>query len=308
MDKGIVVKSTGSWHIVRAGDRLVRCRLKGNFRIRGIKNTNPVAVGDRVTFELTGGDQGLITFIHERKNYIIRKAINLSRETQILAANVDQVLLMITLDHPETPLEFVDRFLLSAEAYHICSILLINKTDLYGNDRLDRLEEVRRIYENAGYRVVEISVKEDFHLDKVYQLLQHKLSLIAGNSGVGKSSLINRLCPGLNLKTNEISDYHLSGKHTTTFPEMIEISPGSYIIDSPGIRGFGVIDLDRNEIGLYFTDIFRLSRHCQFYNCTHIHEPKCAVIEACKAGELHESRYRSYVKLFTESDQKYRIT
>jgi ribosome biogenesis GTPase len=308
LNTGIIVKTTGSWHAVKTGDQLVLCRLKGNFRIRGIKNTNPIAVGDRVTFELTDKDRGLITLIHERKNYIIRKAINLSRETQILAANVDQVLLMITLDFPETPLEFVDRFLISAEAYHICCILVINKTDLYGTGKLDRLEEVRKIYEYAGYMVIDVSVTENIHLERVRQLLQNRLSLIAGNSGVGKSSLINHFCPGLNLKTNDISSYHQSGKHTTAYPEMVEINPGTYVIDSPGIRGFGVIDIERNEIGLYFTDIFRLSRHCQFYNCTHIHEPNCAVIEACKAGVLHESRYRSYIKLFSDSDLKYRIT
>lgn len=308
MKQGIVVKTTGSWHTVKAGSELIKCRLKGNFRIRDIKNTNPVAVGDQVTFDLTGRDSGLITKIHDRKNYIIRKATNLSRETQIMAANVDQVLLMITLDFPETPLEFVDRFLISAEAYHIPCILLINKTDLYSSVHLDRLQEVRRIYEYAGYSVIDLSITGNIHLDQVMQVMHNKLSLIAGNSGVGKSTLINYFCPGLNLKTNDISWYHLSGKHTTTYPEMVEISPGTCIVDSPGIRGFGVTDLNRNEIGLYFTDIFNLSRNCQFYNCTHIHEPNCAVLEACRAGILHESRYRSYFKLFSENDHKYRVT
>lgn len=271
-----------------------------------MKNTNPVAVGDYVVFELTDKDFGLITKISERKNYIIRKATNLSRETQIMASNVDQVLLMITLDFPETPLEFVDRFLISAEAYHIPSILLINKIDLYDSFKMARLDEVREIYEYAGYQVLALSVLRNTDLAPVKQLIQGKLSLIAGNSGVGKSSLINALCPGLHLKTDAISEYHQSGKHTTTYPEMIEINPGTYIIDSPGIRGFGVIDLKSNEMGLYFTDIFKLSKDCQFYNCTHIHEPGCAVIEACKKGILHESRYRSYYKLFTDNPQKYR--
>ncbi len=308
MNKGIVVKTTGSWHLVRTGDKLVRCRLKGNFRIREIKNTNPVAVGDQVELETDDQDYGTITKIYERKNYIIRKSINLSRETQILAANVDQVLLMITLRFPETPLEFVDRFLVSAEAYHIPCILLINKTDLYDAERMHWLEEVRAIYEYAGYKVMDISVEKHIHLEMVRDQLQDKLSLIAGNSGVGKSSLINRLCPGLQLKTNEISSFHLAGKHTTTYPEMIEISKGTFIIDSPGIRGFGVTELQKNEIGLYFNDIFKLSRNCQFYNCTHVHEPGCAVMEACKDGILHESRYRSYLKLFTGENQKYRTT
>jgi ribosome biogenesis GTPase / thiamine phosphate phosphatase len=308
LNKGIVVKTTGSWHLVRTGDKLVRCRLKGNFRIREIKNTNPVAVGDQVELETDDQDYGTITKIYERKNYIIRKSINLSRETQILAANVDQVLLMITLRFPETPLEFVDRFLVSAEAYHIPCILLINKTDLYDAERMHWLEEVRAIYEYAGYKVMDISVEKHIHLEMVRDQLQDKLSLIAGNSGVGKSSLINRLCPGLQLKTNEISSFHLAGKHTTTYPEMIEISKGTFIIDSPGIRGFGVTELQKNEIGLYFNDIFKLSRNCQFYNCTHVHEPGCAVMEACKDGILHESRYRSYLKLFTGENQKYRTT
>ncbi len=306
MDKGIVIKTTGSWHMVRSGDRSIRCRLKGTFRKLGMKNTNPVSVGDHVFFELTDKEFGLITKISERKNYIIRKAINLSRETQIMASNVDQVLLMITLDFPETPLEFVDRFLISAEAYHIPSILLINKTDLYDSFKMARLDEVREIYEYAGYQVLALSVLRNTDLVPVKQLIQGKLSLIAGNSGVGKSSLINALCPELHLKTNAISEYHQSGKHTTTYPEMIEINPGTYIIDSPGIRGFGVIDLKSNEMGLYFTDIFKLSKDCQFYNCTHIHEPGCAVIEACNKGILHESRYRSYYKLFTDNPQKYR--
>lgn len=308
MNKGIVVKTTGSWHTVRSGNQSIPCRLKGSFRIRDIRNTNPVAVGDQVIFELTDREYGIITKISERKNYIIRKATNLSHETQIMAANVDQVLLMITLDFPETPLEFVDRFLISAEAYHILSVLLVNKTDLYTAEKLAWLEEIRKIYNYAGYTVIDMSVSRKIHIEQVKELIQGKLSLIAGNSGVGKTSLINNLCPGLNLKTNDISSYHLAGKHTTTYPEMIEIFPGTYIIDSPGIRGFGVTDLDRNEIGLYFTDIFNLSKDCQFYNCTHIHEPGCAVTEACKKGILHESRYRSYYKLFTSSDQKYRLS
>lgn len=308
LKKGIVVKTTGSWHTVRSGDQVVNCRLKGNFRIREIKNTNPVAVGDQVTFELTGSNHGIITRIHERKNYIIRKATNLARETQILAANIDQVLLMITLEFPETPLEFVDRFLVTAEAYHVKTVLLINKTDLYGAEVLSRMDEVRNIYAYAGYTVVDLSVQEGLHMEQVRYLIEGKLNLIAGNSGVGKSTLINRLCPGLNLKTDAISSYHLSGKHTTTYPEMIAVSPDTYIIDSPGIRGFGLTDLERSEIGLYFTDIFRLSKDCHFYNCTHLHEPDCAVMKAVQQGILHASRYRSYRKLFMDSDQKYRIT
>ena len=276
--------------------------------MHNIRNTNPVAVGDHVTFEVTDNETGVITEIHERSNYIIRKATNLSYETQIMAANVDQVILMFTLDFPETPLEFVDRFLLSAETYHIRCILVINKVDLYGKEKLLWLEGVRKIYEYAGYSVIDISVTNNMNTSRVHELLQNKLTLIAGNSGVGKSSLINHLCPGLDLKTNNISTYHLSGKHTTTYPEMIEIKEGTRVIDSPGISGFGLTNLNKNEITLYFPDIFNLSKYCQFYNCTHIHEPNCAVIEACKAGILHESRYRSYFNIFNDIDHKYRIT
>lgn len=302
----MVVKTTGSWHTVKDDNLFIHCRLKGNFRMRNLKNTNPVAVGDLVGYEITDKDTGVINQIHDRKNYIIRKSTNLSKENQILAANIDQVLLMFTLDYPETPLEFVDRFLVSAEAYHIPCHLLINKSDLFHSERLQWLEEVKSIYHKAGYQVFEISVKTGDHMPEVYDLLQNKLSLIAGNSGIGKSSFINYFCPGLNLKTNDISWYHESGKHTTTYPEMVSVNENSFIIDSPGIRGFGIADLDKNEIGLYFTDIFKLSKNCQFYNCTHIHEPDCAVIQAVQTGDLHESRYRSYYNIFTDSQQKYR--
>jgi ribosome biogenesis GTPase len=259
-----------------------------------------------MSFEISNKDTGTITKIMERKNYIIRKSTNLSRESQIMAANIDQVMLMFTLDYPETPLEFIDRFLISAEAYHIRSILLINKVDLYGEKQLTWMRDVERMYEYAGYTVISTSLTTGLNINKVRNLMLNNLTLIAGNSGVGKSSLINYLCPGLNLKTNDISWYHQSGKHTTTYPEMIEITDNSFVIDSPGIRGFGLTDLDKNEIGIYYTDIFNLSKNCQFNNCTHIHEPNCAVINAYKKGILHESRYRSYYNIFHDTDQKYR--
>jgi ribosome biogenesis GTPase len=303
---GIVIKTTGSWHTVKTVDKQILCKLKGTFRTHNIKNTNPLAVGDHVTVELTNDKNGIITSIEKRKNYIIRKATKLSRETQIIAANLDQVMLMFTIDFPETPLEFVDRFLVSAEAYHIPCILLINKTDLYDHEAINSLNEAIRIYEFAGYTVIPLSVVKGQNTQKVESLLHNKLTLLSGNSGVGKSSLINHLCPGLNLKTNSISSYHQSGKHTTTYPEMLEIGQNTFIIDSPGIRGFGLTGLEKNEIGLYFTDIFRLSKECRFYNCTHIHEPGCAVIEAVKNGILHESRYRSYVNSYTDREDKYR--
>jgi len=304
---GIVVKTTGSWHTVKVGNERINCRLKGNFRTRNMTNTNPVAVGDHVIIESDSDKTGTIIKINDRQNYIIRKSTNLSKENQILAANIDQALLMFTLDFPETPLEFIDRFLITAEAYHIRTILLINKSDLYSSIQLKRLEEVTEIYEYAGYTVISTSITKNLNLDTVMGHLQDKLTLISGNSGVGKSSLINHLCPGLNLKTNEISRANQSGKHTTTYPEMVELNNTTFVIDSPGIRGFGLTDLNRNEIGLFFTDIFKLSRDCQFYNCTHIHEPNCAVIAACRTGLLHESRYRSYYNIYNDTDQKYRM-
>lgn len=307
MDSGFVIKTTGSWHTVRSGDTRINCRLKGAFRTHNLKNTNPVAVGDQVIFETSGDDTGVITEIKERRNYIIRKSTNLSREVQIMAANIDQCLLMFTIAFPETPLEFIDRFLVCAEAFHINTIIFINKTDLYNEVQLNKMAETIGIYEYAGYTVVSGSVTDKVNIDKIQALIKDKLTLLAGNSGIGKSSLINTLCPGLNLKTSEISRYHLSGKHTTTYPEMIELSKNTWVIDSPGIRGFGITDLEQNEIGLYFSDIFKLSKNCQFYNCTHIHEPNCAVIEAVQSGLLHESRYKSYFNIFNDSDQKYRL-
>ncbi len=307
MNKGIVVKTTGSLHTVSSGGTLISCRLKGSFRTRGIRNTNPVAVGDEVYFEKTDDGLGMITRIQGRKNYIIRRATNLSKETQILASNLDQVALMITLEAPETPLEFVDRFLVSVEAYYIPAVLLINKTDLYGPEKQARCREVKAMYEFAGYRVIEMSLSQGTNIGSVREILSGKFTAIAGNSGVGKTSLINLICPGLQLKTAAVSPYHLTGKHTTTYPEMFPLPGGGFIIDTPGIRGFGVTDIEKNEIGLYFPDIFRLSNDCHFYNCTHLHEPGCAVMEACHQGILHESRYRSYVKILTGPEGRYRI-
>jgi ribosome biogenesis GTPase / thiamine phosphate phosphatase len=306
LNNGVVVKTTGSWHTVRTSQAFIKCRLRGSFRIKDIRNTNPLAVGDQVSIEMISDNEGIINVIHPRRNYIIRKATKLSHETQILAANVDQVMLMITLAYPETPLEFVDRFLVSVEAYQIPCIILINKLDLYDADKLAWLDEVKKMYGFAGYNIIAISVTKGINTLPVFDLMKNKLTLIAGNSGVGKSSLINCLSPGLQLKTGEISNYHSSGKHTTTYPEMVEISEKTYVIDSPGIRGFGLTQLNKNEVSLYFTDVFNLSKNCQFYNCTHIHEPHCAVIEAYMTGVLHESRYRSYFKLFSEGDNKYR--
>jgi ribosome biogenesis GTPase len=307
LNKGFITKTTGSWHTVNSHGELINCKLKGSFRMQGIRNTNPVAVGDEVIFVRTAPHEGIIENIRERKNYIIRRSTNLAKETHILASNIDQVLLMITLESPETPLEFIDRFLVSVEPYHIPAIVLINKMDLYGPEKLARCTEIRSIYEFAGYAVIEISVTRSVNLSTLDPILAGKITAIAGNSGVGKTTLVNHLCPGLHQKTAEVSSFHLTGKHTTTYPEMFPLPAGGFIIDTPGIRGFGVTGIEKNEVGLYFTDIFKLSKDCRFYNCTHLHEPHCAVIEACRKGILSESRYRSYFKIMTGTGDRYRI-
>jgi ribosome biogenesis GTPase / thiamine phosphate phosphatase len=307
LNHGIVIKTTGSWHTVKDGDKIIPCKIRGRFREKELTITNPVAVGDRVRYETDRDDTGLIIHIEPRKNYIIRRSSNLSKEAHILAANLDQAFLMITLAMPETPLEFADRFLLAAEAYHIPVILLINKTDLLSGESLSFLHSVTETYRSAAYTCMEISVKTGKGIEAVVDSMKDKTSLLAGNSGVGKSTLINRICPEANLKTLEISSSHKTGKHATTYAEMITLPNGGNIIDTPGIRGFGIIELAKNEIGLYFTDIFRVSQDCSFYNCTHIHEPGCAVIKAVEDGILALSRYQSYVNIFLDRNEKYRI-
>jgi len=307
LNHGIVIKTTGSWHTVKEGNKITACRIRGIFREKELKITNPVAVGDLVHYEKDQGNSGLIIHIEPRRNYIIRRSSNLSKEAHILAANIDQAFLMITLVMPETPPEFTDRFLLSAEAYHIPVILLINKTDLLAGKSVSLLRSVTETYRNAGYTCMEISVKTGTGIQEVVESMKDKTSLLAGNSGVGKSSLINQICPAADLKTMDISASHKTGKHATTYAEMIPLPDGGNIIDTPGIRGFGIIDMDKNEIGLYFTDIFRISRDCSFYNCTHIHEPGCAVRKAVYDGILAQSRYQSYVNIFSDRNEKYRI-
>jgi len=307
LNHGIVIKTTGSWHTVKDGDKIIPCKIRGRFREKELTITNPVAVGDRVSYETDRDGAGLIIHIEPRKNYIIRRSSNLSKEAHILAANLDQAFLMITLAMPETPLEFADRFLLAAEAYHIPVILLINKTDLLSGESLSFLHSVTETYRSAAYACMEISVKTGKGMEAVVDSMKDKTSLLAGNSGVGKSTLINRICPEANLKTLEISASHKTGKHATTYAEMITLPNGGNIIDTPGIRGFGIIELAKNEIGLYFTDIFRVSQDCSFYNCTHIHEPGCAVIKAVEDGILAPSRYQSYVNIFLDRNEKYRI-
>lgn len=299
-----MIKSTGSrYRVLDEEGNIHECHLRGRFRVSGVRTTNPVAVGDRVTIDVTGG---VITTLSPRRNYIIRKASNLSRESQIIAANIDQAFLVITVKMPETPVEFIDRFLATAEAYRIPAVILINKTDLYGEEEMEQARLITDVYMKIGYRVLMISVTGDKSLDEVEEALRNKTTLISGNSGVGKSSLLNRLNPALSLKTGPISDYHEQGRHITTFPEMHPLPGGGYVIDTPGIRGFGVIDFDRREIYHFFPEIFRISSGCRFHNCIHIDEPGCAVREAVASGEIEPWRYRSYVSMVLEDNEKYR--
>lgn len=304
LKQGIVIKSTGSRYRVLDDDGNVHdCHLRGRFRVSGVRTTNPVAVGDRVTINIT---EGVITALSPRRNYIIRKASNLSRESQIIAANIDQAFLVITVKMPETPVEFIDRFLATAEAYRIPAVILINKTDLYGEEEMEQARKIRDVYGKIGYRVIMISVTGDENLDEVEKALSNKTTLVSGNSGVGKSTLLNRLNPSLSLKTGPISDYHEQGRHITTFPEMHPVAGGGYVIDTPGIRGFGVIDFDRREIYHFFPEIFRISSGCRFHNCIHLDEPGCAVREGVASGEIEPWRYRSYISMVLEDNEKYR--
>ena len=306
LNTGRVIKTTGSWHTINDGSQIILCKIRGKLREKDIRITNPVAVGDIVQYVSDRSEYGIITRIEPRKNYIIRRSSNLSKEAHIIASNIDQAFLMITLTLPETSLEFVDRFLLTAEAYHIPVIIVINKTDLLTDKFVSLLGSIVRTYRFAGYTCIEISVKEKKGIEELAHLMQHKTNLLAGNSGVGKSSLINLLSPSVHLKIMDISSSHKTGKHATTYPEMIPLPSGGYIIDTPGIRGFGIIDIEKNEISLYFTDIFRLSQDCSFYNCTHIHEPGCAVRKAVDNGILAPSRYQSYINIFSDRNEKYR--
>ena len=300
------MKSTGSWYSVRMeSGEVLDCRIKGKFRMKGIKTTNPVAVGDVVEVEVNL-DGAVINRIEDRKNYIIRKSTNLSKEAHIIAANVDQAVLVVTVNHPVTSTVFIDRFLASVEAYRIPAILVFNKIDLYDEEDLLLLGALTQIYMQAGYECLHVSSLTGEGMEDVVAALKDKVTVFSGLSGVGKSSLINRVEPGLKLKVAEISDSHDTGKHTTTFAEMFPLSFGGYIVDTPGIRAFGLIHMEKTEISHYFPEIFKRASECRFYNCTHIHEPGCAVLEAVEKGEISESRYFSYVSMFEEGDEKYR--
>ena len=311
--KGLVVKNTGSWYTVRLDDgQLLDCKVKGNFRLKGIRSTNPVAVGDRVTVlpqQPTANSQqqtAFITDIEDRRNYIIRKSINLSKQSHILAANVDQAFLIVTVVRPETSTTFIDRFLASAEAYRVPVVLVFNKTDILDDDSRRYQQMMVQLYETIGYECRQISAEHGDGVEELRPLLKDKITLLSGNSGVGKSTLINRLVPDANLRTAEISDAHLSGQHTTTFSEMIAIGNG-YLIDTPGIKGFGTFDMEREELTSYFREIFEYSKQCRFSDCTHTHEPGCAVLKAVEEHYIAQSRYQSYLSMLDDKDEhKYR--
>ncbi|MBO6534479.1 MAG: ribosome small subunit-dependent GTPase A [Muricauda sp.] len=308
---GTVYKSTGSWYTVKSSEGVFyECRIKGKFRTQGIKSTNPVAVGDMVEFELeTIGDEtvGIISAIQDRKNYIVRKSVKLSKQTHIIAANLDQVFLLVTLNNPPTFTSFIDRFLVTAEAYDIPVVLLFNKMDVYTDEERFEVDWLMDLYTKIGYTCLQIEAKQGKNVDKVRELMLGKTSMFAGHSGVGKSTLVNVLEPGLQLKTAEISEQHMQGQHTTTFAEMYDLSFDARIIDTPGIKGFGIVDMEKEEIGDYFPEFFALKSECKFNNCLHLDEPKCAIKEALERDEIAASRYRSYVQMITgEEDQTYR--
>lgn len=286
---------------------ILDCSIKGKLRIKELRTTNPIAVGDNILFEIDKKDKsGIITEVLERRNYILRKASNLSKHSQIIAANVDQVFLMVTIILPETPVEFIDRFLITAEAYRVPAKIIINKTDLYGGAELEKLEYLEAMYNKIGYECIRLSLYDQTNLDTLKLLIKDKINLISGNSGVGKTTLLNCFNPVLNLKTAEISNYHKQGKHITTFPEMHKMPFGGFVIDTPGIRGFGVVDMKRNEIYHFFREIFRISKECRFNNCLHLDEPECAVRTAVEKGEIDFLRYRSYLNIMEGDNRKYR--
>ncbi len=297
-----VVRATGSWYDVLHDGETVRCRIRGRLRLKGVRSTNPVVVGDEVACEADEGGDYVIADILPRRNYVIRRASNLSKESHIIAANVDQALLMASLRSPETPTEFVDRFLVTCEAYKVPVTILLSKLDLQD---AEAVAEFRAVYEGAGYRVLEVSVREGRGVEEVRELLAGRTTLVSGNSGVGKSTLIQAIDPSLDIRTGEISESHHKGRHTTTFSTMYPLAGGGAVIDTPGIKGFGLIDIDEAELWHYFPEMMRVAPGCRFYNCTHTHEPGCAVTEAVKAGEIAWPRYESYLKIRDE-DEKYR--
>ena len=306
--KGFVIKNTGSWYSVKTDDgKVVECKIKGNFRLKGIRSTNPVAVGDHVEIALNQEGTAFITHIDERRNYIIRKSQNLSKQSHIIAANVDQAFLIVTVNYPQTSTTFIDRFLASAEAYSVPVVLVFNKRDILSDDERHYQQSMVHLYETIGYECREISAATGEGVEGLHKLLKGKITLLSGNSGVGKSTLINQILPEANLRTAEISDAHNTGMHTTTFSEMLELPEGGYIIDTPGIKGFGTFDMEPEELTSYFREIFHFSKDCKFSNCTHTHEPGCAVLKALENHYIAQSRYQSYLGMLEDKDEnKYR--
>lgn len=304
--QGLVIKSTGSWYQVVAEDgETYDCRIKGKFRIKGIQTTNPIAVGDKVNFELEpNADTGVIDLLHERKNYIIRKSINLSKQAQIIAANLDQAFLIVTLASPRTSLGFIDRFLVTAEAYDIPTSLIFNKLDLFSEHGLEILGEYKAIYENIGYSCYEVSALKGTNIPLIETLLKDKVTLFSGHSGVGKSSLINALLPGFEIKTGEVSEWSDKGQHTTTFAEMHALPFGGYLIDTPGIRELGIVDIEKEELSHFFVEMRERLNQCRFNNCRHVNEPGCAVLKAVENGEIEPSRYESYLSIYHGNDTR----
>lgn len=306
--KGLVTRNTGSWYTVLTDDgQTVDCKIKGNFRLKGIRSTNPVAVGDRVNILINNQGTAFINEIDDRRNYIVRKSPNLSKQSHIIAANVDLAVLIATVDHPVTSTTFIDRFLASAEAYRVPALLVLNKTDLLDEDMLRFQQMMEDLYKNIGYDVIQVSAVTGKGIDSLKKMVKDKISVFSGNSGVGKSTLLNLLIPGINLRTAEISEHHNTGMHTTTFSEMFKLPQGGWAIDTPGIKGFGSFDMEPTEICGYFPEIFRFSQNCKFSNCTHTHEPGCAVLDALEKHYIAQSRYVSYVGMLSDKDEaKYR--
>lgn len=305
---GLVIKNTGFWYTVLSDDgKETECKVKGNFRLKGIRSTNPVAVGDKVDFVVNSEGQGLITAIDDRKNYIIRRATNLSKQSSIIACNLDQAFLVVTVAHPETSTTFIDRFLASAEAYSVPVVLIFNKTDILSDEEKHYQDMVVELYKSIGYECHQISAATGEGVDDLKSLLKDKVTLLSGNSGVGKSTLLNLFIPDAHAKVADISDAHDTGMHTTTYSEMLPLAEGGWLIDTPGIKGFGSFDMEPEEIGSYFREIFKFSKDCRFSNCTHTHEPGCAVRKAVEDHYISESRYQSYLSMLQDKDEnKYR--
>jgi len=303
MSEGLVIKSTGKWYKVRLENgSVVDAQIRGKFRIKGLKTTNPLAVGDRVTLEEEKDESWVIKTIKDRSNYIIRKSVNLSKQAHIIAANVDQAFLLVTAARPDTSFGFIDRFLVTAEAYKIPAILLINKCDSYSKEELKLVDSIYQTYSDIGYDVRKISALQGENTEALKALFRDKISMLGGHSGAGKSTLVNSISPGLDIKVQEVSDSHHKGQHTTTFAEMHELSGGGFIIDTPGIKGFGLVDIEKEELHMLFPEMRALLPGCKFHNCRHIKEPKCAVQTALKKGEFSEKRYKSYLTMFEDFD------